>query len=248
MASKCTVVNPWHWLNEDGSFLEDARIRNRSIRVAQCIEYGGPLGNGEARETLITCRFRPGGTPCPGLLWVLKQSDDAILAFCAVCRQDEFLIYEWEDTPWADGPMGPVHVDDLARRSGKPKPATRVPARDNIPERLERALAVLGSSMAENEVRARLALATNPTVVVDSVLKTLSRPPTKGALERFLPVLMEAWNETPRPELGGRSPTQVHHERAPDRPATPKVGRNARCPCGSGKKYKRCCGQTQGLH
>ncbi|MES2118434.1 MAG: UPF0149 family protein [Pseudomonadota bacterium] len=24
--------------------------------------------------------------------------------------------------------------------------------------------------------------------------------------------------------------------------ATPKVGRNAPCPCGSGKKYKKCCG------
>ena len=24
----------------------------------------------------------------------------------------------------------------------------------------------------------------------------------------------------------------------------PKVGRNRRCPCGSGKKYKRCCGRT----
>ena len=23
-----------------------------------------------------------------------------------------------------------------------------------------------------------------------------------------------------------------------------KVGRNAPCPCGSGKKYKRCCGAT----
>ncbi|MHC4336845.1 MAG: SEC-C metal-binding domain-containing protein [Planctomycetota bacterium] len=22
----------------------------------------------------------------------------------------------------------------------------------------------------------------------------------------------------------------------------PKVGRNAPCPCGSGKKYKKCCG------
>lgn len=25
--------------------------------------------------------------------------------------------------------------------------------------------------------------------------------------------------------------------------ATPKVGRNDPCPCGSGKKYKKCCGQ-----
>jgi len=24
--------------------------------------------------------------------------------------------------------------------------------------------------------------------------------------------------------------------------AAPKVGRNAPCPCGSGRKYKRCCG------
>lgn len=29
------------------------------------------------------------------------------------------------------------------------------------------------------------------------------------------------------------SPPGIHH----------KVGRNARCPCGSGKKYKKCCGQ-----
>ncbi|PKL07936.1 MAG: hypothetical protein CVV51_11535 [Spirochaetae bacterium HGW-Spirochaetae-7] len=25
--------------------------------------------------------------------------------------------------------------------------------------------------------------------------------------------------------------------------ASPKVGRNERCPCGSGKKYKQCCGK-----
>ena len=27
-----------------------------------------------------------------------------------------------------------------------------------------------------------------------------------------------------------------------------KVGRNAPCPCGSGKKYKRCCGRDPTLH
>ncbi|MEN6477504.1 MAG: YchJ family metal-binding protein, partial [Rectinema sp.] len=26
--------------------------------------------------------------------------------------------------------------------------------------------------------------------------------------------------------------------------AEPKVGRNDPCPCGSGKKYKKCCGQN----
>lgn len=27
-------------------------------------------------------------------------------------------------------------------------------------------------------------------------------------------------------------------------PETPKVGRNAPCPCGSGKKFKNCCGNS----
>ena len=29
----------------------------------------------------------------------------------------------------------------------------------------------------------------------------------------------------------------------PTRRASRKIGRNAPCPCGSGKKYKKCCGQ-----
>jgi len=31
-------------------------------------------------------------------------------------------------------------------------------------------------------------------------------------------------------------------KKAPDRRSSPKVGRNDDCPCGSGKKYKKCCG------
>lgn len=34
----------------------------------------------------------------------------------------------------------------------------------------------------------------------------------------------------------------------PMRRATPKVGRNDPCPCGSGKKYKHCCGRAPALH
>lgn len=32
------------------------------------------------------------------------------------------------------------------------------------------------------------------------------------------------------------------HERLDPYRASPKVGRNEPCPCGSGRKYKRCCG------
>ncbi len=44
----------------------------------------------------------------------------------------------------------------------------------------------------------------------------------------------------------GRSITTVLAERDTDAPATHgvRVGRNDPCPCGSGKKYKKCCGVT----
>jgi uncharacterized protein len=37
-------------------------------------------------------------------------------------------------------------------------------------------------------------------------------------------------------------------EQSTHRRDTPKIGRNDPCPCGSGKKYKRCCGRTPTFH
>jgi preprotein translocase subunit SecA len=39
--------------------------------------------------------------------------------------------------------------------------------------------------------------------------------------------------------------TEANEELAKAQPvrAVPRVGRNDVCPCGSGKKYKKCCGQ-----
>lgn len=42
--------------------------------------------------------------------------------------------------------------------------------------------------------------------------------------------------------MGPREPAPVLPFPPPVSPAAPKVGRNAPCPCGSGKKIKRCCG------
>ena len=38
------------------------------------------------------------------------------------------------------------------------------------------------------------------------------------------------------------------HERAVARALQPKVGRNEPCPCGSGTKFKKCCGAPANLH
>jgi preprotein translocase subunit SecA len=37
---------------------------------------------------------------------------------------------------------------------------------------------------------------------------------------------------------------EVKLDLAPVRREVPKVGRNEPCPCGSGKKFKNCCGRT----
>ncbi|MFP4267331.1 MAG: preprotein translocase subunit SecA [Spirochaetaceae bacterium] len=50
---------------------------------------------------------------------------------------------------------------------------------------------------------------------------------------------IEAGAAAPRRSGGGSSPQQAVQVKR----ANPKVGRNDPCPCGSGKKYKHCCGK-----
>ena len=172
---------------------------------------------------------------------VLKQSDDAIQSFCTACTQDEFLIYEWESTPWAAGPRAAVHVEELARSIGRTMTPPRVPVVADLDLMLERVLAILGSHLSTRDVVALVRTSAHPAAVIRRVMGTLSGPPTEGAVERFLPVLMDVWNQTPRPDLGEQSPERVYTAGA----ALPHEGaRNSPCSCGSGKKFKRCCIDT----
>lgn len=63
--------------------------------------------------------------------------------------------------------------------------------------------------------------------------------------------LHEEWLQTPRPALEGEKPADALDggrlfpgKVETFRRETPKVGRNDPCPCGSGKKFKRCCGKA----
>ncbi len=105
------IVDPWHWLTEDGDFLDDSKLRNRMIRVAALNEYGGPLPVMHARETLVPCTRRPKGKACKGLLVVVKRENESLHTFCPTCGSDEFLISNWQSTLWAGGPMPPVPVE-----------------------------------------------------------------------------------------------------------------------------------------
>ena len=106
------IVDARHWLDPDGNLPEgDVRLRRLALRVARFIECGGTLGPHEHRETLVECRRRPGGRPCPGLLWVAKTEAEEIQVFCLVCRHDEARIHGWQSTPWARGMMDPIPPD-----------------------------------------------------------------------------------------------------------------------------------------
>lgn len=112
------VVDPWHWLTDDGHLPEEpSRLRRLAVRVAQLIEAGGPLPISHARETLLECKRRPNGKPCLGLIWVVRTVEDTLHAFCPLCRKDEAVIHNWQDTRWANGPMDPIAVEVMDPRS-----------------------------------------------------------------------------------------------------------------------------------
>jgi preprotein translocase subunit SecA len=66
--------------------------------------------------------------------------------------------------------------------------------------------------------------------------------------------LNEQWMSTPREAFEGKTPAEVSQDNPSMLPfkkvetyrrAEPRVGRNDPCPCGSGKKYKKCCGRAK---
>ena len=71
------------------------------------------------------------------------------------------------------------------------------------------------------------------------------------ASKRIAALLMELNNTMPQWLIKGHSPKDIIALRTGEQTERgkivdfnayrPKVGRNAPCPCGSGKKYKKCC-------
>ncbi len=64
--------------------------------------------------------------------------------------------------------------------------------------------------------------------------------------------LQKEWQSTPRDAFDGKTPAEMMEGSQGFMPekietfrrAEPQVGRNDPCPCGSGKKYKKCCGRA----
>ena len=73
----------------------------------------------------------------------------------------------------------------------------------------------------------------------------------ESEMSEAMQALHDEWLQTPRESLEGKKPAEVLEggRLFPNKIETfrrdqPKVGRNDPCPCGSGKKYKKCCGKA----
>ena len=76
------------------------------------------------------------------------------------------------------------------------------------------------------------------------MFKEMAKNVRHETINAIMHVQIEIKEET-KPQMVTQEPTSerlIQH--GPYKRATPKIGRNDKCPCGSGKKYKNCCGRT----
>jgi preprotein translocase subunit SecA len=110
----------------------------------------------------------------------------------------------------------------------------------------------------KNEVLHNLFRSTSNLQAFENFLSTLPQ----FLLREHTPTSSTANGPVPGPALGGRTTrpapavaenghsdgdgegNELRLDLAPARRELPKVGRNEPCPCGSGKKFKNCCGRS----
>lgn len=98
-----------------------------------------------------------------------------------------------------------------------------------------------------------------PSMLIE-YLQTMLETPSFEVLQQITAFIMTVYNDTRMWALKGHKPTEVRKEKENTIPTAlfnqpqgtsnvidmntrQKVGRNDPCPCGSGKKYKKCCGR-----
>ncbi|WP_342528183.1 SEC-C metal-binding domain-containing protein [Chryseomicrobium sp. FSL W7-1435] len=66
---------------------------------------------------------------------------------------------------------------------------------------------------------------------------------TPGIMQETIRLAKAAQHVTPHYALKGHTPGALFQEEKQQTPIQPptEIGRNEKCPCGSGKKYKKCC-------
>lgn len=179
------------------------------------------------------------------------------------CLWEEYLVCdEFEENEFQDVP------DLLARIGDKPR---YIPPKAQLLQyadwryfepnvhtaRLERYLIQAMGQTQEaakeilSEIRFACAVESNFQAKVDILNEYGIRLSSQQQVSEIASLIMEVSNSTRLWSNNGHTPNELFelHERKmllprPDQPSKRvKVGRNDPCPCGSGKKYKKCCGR-----
>ncbi|MDR0735120.1 MAG: SEC-C domain-containing protein [Elusimicrobiota bacterium] len=113
--------------------------------------------------------------------------------------------------------------------AAQPAPAPKV--KETLEERIEREMAVL-PGFVRNKIK-------DPAVKQKFV--DLAKRMENDGVDMNSPRAMKKWVKEHEEELKQRRENGVRVETVVKN--EPEIGRNDACPCGSGKKYKKCCGR-----
>lgn len=101
----------------------------------------------------------------------------------------------------------------------------------------------------DSEISRMIFTVTSAPQFFESMIKKAKGPQTQNLIHEDLAGFSDIAQALQNQEKGiqhqtqrSSSPEQSHQKPAPYRRQDPKIGPNEKCPCGSGKKYKKCCG------
>jgi hypothetical protein len=104
--------------------------------------------------------------------------------------------------------------------------------------RLKAALAIIAAASTPPPPEKRVELDIEKMVFKKSPAETVTE-------DQLAPAPPAPVHNNAQPVQPAAPPSQAQNVHNSAQPSSPKVGRNAACPCGSGKKYKRCCQNMQ---
>ena len=87
-------------------------------------------------------------------------------------------------------------------------------------------------------------LASLPQTLLHETLSSPQPPPRPTHQSSLLNPIADAISPRPAPAASVPVVEEPPQLEIPNRRELPKVGRNDACPCGSGKKFKNCCGKA----
>lgn len=160
--------------------------------------------------------------PPPGMMWPSKKPTEGLMRHIMIRKIDQF----WQEHLLK---MDHLRTDVHLRAVGQRDPLTEF--KHEAFNLFEEFGQNLRAEIAHDLFRFEIVIQPHPTM--QDMLSKLQMETTRS----FLADLESKQTEMPPPE----SSPEIVEEKPQPFSALPQAGRNELCPCGSGKKYKKCC-------